>query len=1005
MVKVNLRHRYSAGRADSGSRQSSQDSDDGYFTPRSSSAPGSSNNQYTAPRSQFNFRFSPDTALPSVERPSGSEATSNIFAASTSAARLPSLSFTPSHETKGRGSNRANASRGRDNISGIDTQLKGLHVSSTRPSIDMGGVSDALQAVVAGRDSRSSPLLDPSPSPRRLSANRRRSSSRTNLEKHNVRDEAPPNDRFNLPAVQKALRDTKNLMSELADVLGSSAVHNEPDSVMQRLHRQAENLAEFQCPSTRIVGFVGDSGAGKSSLLNSLLDCRDLARSSNSGAACTCVVTEFHFHDDNRFAIEVERFSEAELMPQLESLLRDYRHFHLNRDSLEAHELADFEKRAKLASDTFHALFKGQFVGGNTFIENTESQASSMLESWVQDFDQSIIQPEYSGLNLRQCSALLMELTSDAPSDTATIWPWVKKIKVLSNAHILSKGLILVDLPGLRDLNSARRNITERYLLKCDEIFVVAVEGRATTDEGVQGVIELAKKARLSNVGIICTRSDEVKATEALKDWKGKGVAKKIQQKVEVINQESSEVIRLEEDVSSYDDIDPEEMSQEEEAELSSLNRRLRLTRKRLNEHEFDLQKLLITTRNEIVEGKLITLYKHEVPDNLLKVFCASNTMYWDNRNAPKDTAMPYLNLSGVLTIREHCMTIVSESQYMAATKYMRDDIGVLLGELDLWVQSGQGSLNAEKKEKIRNALDTLGKKLRKGLFGRTSLLNSVADAYKQEFKTRIYRSQGNHVGRWSLAAKGASNDWSGWHHQTYSAFCRNYGTHSTAAVGIRSWNQEIIEGMTNDLNTPWDQLQMSLEQRGEDIIESIDDLFDSVDEFLDTELDESPEVASTLSSTLLSQQRVLTADIETILNDLQDDLRTLRTDALSSIRTSFIGQAMESAYTSARMESGTGSDARRKAIINSTVRQNGLFPDLLKRFKKGFEDHMNNSEELIQEVLGFHYDAIWDTFQIIRNDNVALESEKDPEFRGRVKSTLEVTEERMKRVQSILIA
>ncbi|TRX89955.1 hypothetical protein FHL15_009227 [Xylaria flabelliformis] len=905
MVKVNLPHRYSAGRANSGSQQSSQDSNDGYFT-SSSSASGSLTNQYMA-------------------------------------------------------------SRERDNMNSIDAQLKGLHVSSTRSSIDMSGISDALQAVEAGQDSRPSPLLDPSPSPRRLSADRRRSSSRRNLEKHDVRDEAPPNDRFNLPAVQKALRNTKDLMSELADVLGSSSIHNEPDSVMQRLHRQAEDLAEFQCPSTRIVGFVGDSGAGKSSLLNSLLDYRDLARSSNSGAACTCVVTEFHFHDDEEFAIMVERFSEAELMPQLENLLRDYRHFHLNRDSLEAHELVDFEKRAKLASDTFHALFRGHFVESNTFIEDTEFQASSMLKSWVQDFDQSMIQSEYSGLNLRQCSTLLMELTSDTPSDTATIWP------VSSNAHILSKGLILVDLPGLRDLNSARRNITERYLLKCDEIFVVAVEGRATTDEGVQSVIELAKKARLSNVGIICTRSDEVKATEALKDWKGKGVSKKIQHKLEIINQEDSEAKDLEEQVLFYDSIDVEDLSKEEEAEINSLNRKLRLTRKRLDEHEFELQKLLITTRNAIVEGKLITLYKHEVPDNLLQVFCASNTMYWDHRDAPKVTAMPYLNLSGVLAIREHCMAIVSESQYMAATKYMRDDIGVLLGELDLWVQSGQGSLNGEKKEKIRNALDTLGRKLKKGLLGRRSALNNVADLYKKEFKTRIYRPQ-----------------------ETYSAFCRNYGTHSTAAVGPRSWNQEIIEEMTKDMNTPWDELQMTFEQRGEDMIESIDNLFDLAYQFLDTELDESPEAASVLSSTLLSHNRVLEADIEVLLNELQEDLR---------IRTSFVGQAMEHAYTNARLESGTGSDARRKAIINSAVRQNGLFPDLLKRFKRGFEGHVNNCQELIQDVLNSHYDAIWDTFQIIRNDNVALESEKDPEFRGRVKSTLDVTKERMERVQSILTA
>jgi hypothetical protein len=61
---------------------------------------------------------------------------------------------------------------------------------------------------------------------------------------------------------------------------------------------------------------------------------------------------------------------------------------------------------------------------------------------------------------------------------------------------------------GLRDLNSARRNITERYIRKCDEIFVICPIGRATTDAGVMAGAELARQARLSNISIICTKSD-----------------------------------------------------------------------------------------------------------------------------------------------------------------------------------------------------------------------------------------------------------------------------------------------------------------------------------------------------------------------------------------------------------------------------------------------------------------------------------------------------------------
>lgn len=100
---------------------------------------------------------------------------------------------------------------------------------------------------------------------------------------------------------------------------------------------------------------------------------------------------------------------------------------------------------------------------------------------------------------------------------------------MFSNAHILSTGLVLVDLPGesghgppseavliqdfdvtigLRDLNAARRNITERYLLNCNEIFSVCRIGRAVTDESVHDVFQLARRAHLSNVGIICTYSE-----------------------------------------------------------------------------------------------------------------------------------------------------------------------------------------------------------------------------------------------------------------------------------------------------------------------------------------------------------------------------------------------------------------------------------------------------------------------------------------------------------------
>lgn len=90
----------------------------------------------------------------------------------------------------------------------------------------------------------------------------RRSSSRLNHAPHDIRDEEPPVDRFHDPAFQTAFNEARRLLGSLTRVLGSSDVHLEPDSTMKDLHQTASRLAEFQCPPTRVVGLVGDSGVG-----------------------------------------------------------------------------------------------------------------------------------------------------------------------------------------------------------------------------------------------------------------------------------------------------------------------------------------------------------------------------------------------------------------------------------------------------------------------------------------------------------------------------------------------------------------------------------------------------------------------------------------------------------------------------------------------------------------------------------------------------------------------
>jgi hypothetical protein len=131
--------------------------------------------------------------------------------------------------------------------------------------------------------------------------------------------------------------------------------------------------------------------------------------------------------------------------------------------------------------------------------------------------------------------------------------------------------------------------------------------------------------------------------------------------------------------------------------------------------HYYRLLQYLITTRNDIVTAQLLTQYGGRISGGDLHVFCASNTLYWEKRDLRALAEVtPFLRLSGIVDIRRHCMGLVSESQLRIATKYLRDDVPNLLSNIELWVQNGAGTADAEKKRAVRQALDKLERRLRR---------------------------------------------------------------------------------------------------------------------------------------------------------------------------------------------------------------------------------------------------------------------------------------------------
>ncbi|KAK5988118.1 hypothetical protein PT974_12258 [Cladobotryum mycophilum] len=888
----------------------------------------------------------------------------------------PSIVFTPSSSATSR----------------HGSVINDLQIFSPNP-LGMNELATAVDRVADGSDKIVAHLEPESQTPGRSpgASRRRRSGSNINSVPHRVEDEEAPPEPFHEASFQRCFMDTKSLASDLKETLGNSSLHQDPDSMMRRLHSEAERLASFQCPSTRTVGFVGDSGVGKSSLLNSLLDYRGLARTSNSGAACTCVVTEYHYHAADNFAVEVETFSIEDINTQIKELLRSFRHYHLQQNDLDAGEREDFEQRANVARDTFRAMFGPRLNGDQFLLLESESVVLDSVLSWVREVFPSTVSGRHVNSSLAECSDRLMRLTSEVSGNSQpSVWPFIRKIKVFSRAHILSKGLVLVDLPGnLRDLNSARQNITERYLLECDQVFAICNIGRATTDVGVSSVFDLANRARLSQVGIICTKADDIRAEEAKKDWKDER-SRKVGKFMTDIAVEKSELRELQKM------LDEEDWSDDEEE--MEVTRDERQKRKSIEKMQLDLKGFLMTTRNDIVIKGLKDLYKNKVPRGMLQVFCVSNTDYWKHREDNKDGFLPFLELSGIKAVRKHCISIVADSQLRIATKYIQKDVPAFLADVELWVQSGAGNMGAEQKAIIRQALDNVESRLQRGLLERDSAMSKAGKTMKDEFKQRIFDER--QTTSWSQEANSACSEWSDWHHSSYAAFVRQSGDHYTPTVGQRNWNEEAMEKMVSDVSEPYRNLCNMAGSQGSDLTDLIENLADWANEFIETEIGEISPSSTTLIEAVDSRSQQMAADVEDICTKFGSDLSLLETDALSSIRSSIFGKAMEEGYRSARHESGAGSDRRRKAIIRGTVGPERLFVNHMNEFKKRFDDLAKDFQEELKTKIEAHMNVIKETLDIIRNENVALESEQDPGFRRRVEAGVREAREKMREIQ-----
>ncbi|KAL5390396.1 hypothetical protein DPSP01_001963 [Paraphaeosphaeria sporulosa] len=315
----------------------------------------------------------------------------------------------------------------------------------------------------------------------------------------------------------KILDTLQETFSEVADV--------SPDA--QQWIDTIKKMKEQPDRSRTIIGVVGNTGAGKSSVINALLDEERLVPT-NCMRACTAVVTEISWNSDNdpdhRYRAEIEFINRADWEKDLKVLMQEF----LSESGTLTREASDPNTDAGIAWAKFHAVYpsiqKEKLASYTVETLMTKTAVLNVLGT-TKEIYHPRAKPFYAELQELVDSKEKVTGKKDhqkQQKNQMEFWPLIKVVRLYTKSEALSTGAVVVDLPGVHDSNAARAAVAERYIQQCSGLWIVAPITRAVDDKAAKNLMGSAFRRQLkydgnySAVTFICSKTDDISATEAV---------------------------------------------------------------------------------------------------------------------------------------------------------------------------------------------------------------------------------------------------------------------------------------------------------------------------------------------------------------------------------------------------------------------------------------------------------------------------------------------------------
>ncbi|EFE39643.1 hypothetical protein TRV_05673 [Trichophyton verrucosum HKI 0517] len=302
--------------------------------------------------------------------------------------------------------------------------------------------------------------------------------------------------------------------------------HPSSTGATEALRKQIlETMDQGKSHPTITIGVVGATGAGKSSLINALLGEKRLVPTSGM-RACTAAITEISYcHGPWNYEAEIQFVSRSAWEEEMRLLFEDM------QDGLD--ELpSTYDSEFGIACAKFRAVY--QLDPRNTQIEKIMEvpNVATVLGStkYVSGNNATDFYNELKKYVDSEPRRLVSDQDIIDTNDTISqnksmqLWPLVELVRLHVKAPVLSTGVVLVDLPGLLDVNTARGTLAQKYIKNCSSLWVVAPITRAVDDHSARTLLgdgfkrQLQLDGGMGQLAFICSKTDDINLSEAADD-------------------------------------------------------------------------------------------------------------------------------------------------------------------------------------------------------------------------------------------------------------------------------------------------------------------------------------------------------------------------------------------------------------------------------------------------------------------------------------------------------